>query len=420
MNHLLASTPPAHSPRPSGVRRRLLIPAALAALVSLTAAGTANGATDASGSLTTRAGLVQQWSAAHMADDKSVSEAQAIEIARRFDVITVSKNEFRNYAAKMYAANPRLQMLVYINAALVPKSEANKWPADWYAKSRTGGKIQSRKFGNYLMDVGNAGWQDHVVAVCRAQRTYANATGCYADMLGVAPLSTSYVNSEPINPRANQPWSKDDYLKATSTIATKVRAAGNTLVGNGIGGGGQYFRSPGSTKQLLAALDGGHVEAWLRNAPDSITKYANESTWKLDIDELAAAGAVGHPLLVQVKTWTNSTQAQRDSWHKYALASFLLGTDGKSYFTFSEDRTLAKATADNAWDRANVGSPSGSYSKQGSGAYVRSFSSGFAAVNPTDHSVSVSLPAGAYRTLSGGTAAGSVTLASHTGEVFVK
>ena len=118
--------------------------------------------------------------------------------------------------------------------------------------------------------------------------------------------------------------------------------------------------------------------------------------------------------------WNVSATAapeQIDRWHKYALASFLLGTNGHSYFNFSTANTVAGVFIDHPWDRVQVGGPVNRYAKV-RGVYRRDFSAGIALVNPTTASVTLSL-GGTYRDLSG-VERTSITLTPNTGDVLVK
>jgi hypothetical protein len=113
------------------------------------------------------------------------------------------------------------------------------------------------------------------------------------------------------------------------------------------------------------------------------------------------------------KVWTNGTQDQKDAWHRYALATFLLGyTPGKSYFAFRYDRSL---TTLNPYWSVNIGDPVGSYANV-NGVYERQFSNGWVYVNPTTTTVTVDL-GGSYRTLEG-TVVTSLTLPPHAGDVL--
>ena len=76
-------------------------------------------------------------------------------------------------------------------------------------------------------------------------------------------------------------------------------------------------------------------------------------------------------------------------------------------------------TTAHPWDKVAVGAPQGPYSRQGNGAYVRAFSSGFVAVNPGGTDVVVSLPAGAWRNLQGVTQRTSVTLGARRASIWI-
>jgi hypothetical protein len=103
--------------------------------------------------------------------------------------------------------------------------------------------------------------------------------------------------------------------------------------------------------------------------------------------------------------------------HRYALASFLLGTDGTQYFFFSpngnDDGVNAPDTPD---DHAKPGTPLGGYTALANGAFMRRFSAGVAAVNPGTATVTINL-GGSYVDLDGHTVQ-QATLAPHSGMVF--
>ena len=42
----------------------------------------------------------------------------------------------------------------------------------------------------------------------------------------------------------------------------------------------------------------------------------------------------GSRVLSMTKLWTNASETQKNAWHKYALATFLMGSNGNSYFCF--------------------------------------------------------------------------------------
>jgi hypothetical protein len=163
-------------------------------------------------------------------------------------------------------------------------------------------------------------------------------------------------------------------------------------------------------------MDGGIAEAWLRGSKTGVNSYPKETAWKQNVDMIVAVEAEGKPLLTLVKLWVTASATQQQAWLQYALASFLMGTQGRSAFFFSssykESRTTPCAVCS-----TNVGSPLAPYAKTG-GVYQRSFSNGRALVNPTGATVTVAL-GGIYYTPSR-QAVSSITMKPNTGVVLTK
>lgn len=388
------------------------IRAAMATVVVATSVAV-TGPVPASSATTER--LLQGWYATHMADDQVMTKAQAVAIADRVDLVTATKRTFVPYMADMKAANPDLRVLVYLNAAFVASGSA--YPEHWYAHDAQGQRVRSTKWGNFLMDLSRSKWASEVAALCQQTLADTGYDGCYLDMLGTAPLNPGYTTSLPIDPRTGKVWTDKAYMTATAKIAETVRSvSGRYTAGNGLGPGARYFATDGSSSApLLDSLDAGHSEVWLRNATDSADKFKNEVSWKRDVDMLVDAGAAGETVLAMTKLWSEATSEQVDRWHRYAVASFLLGTDGRARFTFTDDRSMASAASSHPYDQVDVGTPEGAFAKV-DGVYRRSFTKGLALVNPTTSTVTVALGR-TYADLAGVTRT-SLTMAPNTGEVL--
>ncbi len=362
--------------------------------------------------------FLQRYAATNMASDQEVTASQAVEIATRFNVIVATKRTFAPYAAAMRAANPNLRLLAYQNGAFAQSNQPTTYPDSWYARGAGGDKVRSRGFGNYLMNIGNPAWRQSVGQECAANLTKSGYDGCYLDMLGTAPLGSSYVNAVPINTATGAVWTPGDYLAATGAVAAEVKAQnpGVVVAGNGLGSGARYYsEAGGSSVPLLMTLDAAHSEIWLRSPHQSLTNFKSESAWLRDVSMIADAGARGRVVLATTKTWTSGTSSQIDAWHRYTVASFLLGTNGQSFLNFLPSQTMAGITSDSAYDRVDVGTPLGAFAKTG-GVYQRAFTKGLALVNPTTTTVTVPLPQ-PMTTLDGETV-GSLTMAPNTGEVL--
>ena len=326
--------------------------------------------------------------------------------------------QFAPHLAAIRAANPNVVVLVYLNGAFTGQDRS--YPEALYAHDAQGERIFSREWQKWMMDVSNPDWAAAVAKECADDLKASGYHGCYVDMLGTAPLTDGYVSSPPINPATGAVWTKNDYVAATSALGARVERANASfiVVGNGLANGKRYFTAPGATARLLTGLDGGNAEGWIRGANQGVEQFRKEREWLKDVDMLVNAGAKGKTVLAMTKLWVAATPAQVDRWHRYALASFLLGNDGNSYFSFYSDRnrhSITEASTPHRWDDLDVGQPTGPYAKV-NGVYRRNFTGGIAFVNPTAVPVTVTLPR-AYTDLDGAEVT-SVTLAPNTGEVL--
>ena len=84
-----------------------------------------------------------------------------------------------------------------------------------------------------------------------------------------------------------------------------------------------------------------------------------------------------------------ATTSQRQQWHDYTLASFLLAKGDTAYYVFHGSQ-YESALADWGEKRLAIGSPLGARTQAGN-AWIRRFSNGIAVVNPGDTTVRVPL-----------------------------
>lgn len=365
--------------------------------------------------------VLKVWAPEYMATSAApMTKSLAVATAQHFDVIIAKPNTYARYVAAMHTANPALQIFAYVNGMYAGSNQANAFPASWYEYDSSGAKVRSVFYGNYLMDPTSSGWIANRAKLCQQVIASSGYDGCGLDTLGAAAVSnTGYVTGFPINKATNAPWTMNGWLQTTTQVAAAIRSATapHPLAGNGIADGPSYFFPTAPTSQLFAGLDVGMAEGFLRVGRAPLLPYPSATAWKQNVDMLANAGAQGHRLVVVTKVWNTGTQAQKDAWHKYALASFLLGTTGSSYFSFLYDESLDPATY-SPWWSTSLGAPAGPYFLRQAGVYERDFATGMALVNPTGNSATVNL-GGTYRTLNGRTVS-SLTLGPTSGEVLTK
>jgi hypothetical protein len=238
-------------------------------------------------------------------------------------------------------------------------------------------------------------------------------------MLGASSVQAGYVSSPPVNPATGQVWTASDFLAATSRLGGAVKSgnAGRMVVGNGLQNGRQYFAAPGGTNVILNGIDGGNAQGWIRGASEAIDSFPSAVNWRQDVDMLFDAANRGKSVLTMTKVWgVTATQAQIDAVHRFALASFLLSTNGNQYFDFDSNDTDGAIVPDHPYDHVNVGQPTSGLTAT-SNVYARWFTNGIAVVNPSKTNTYTFALGGTYKNLQGQYLS-SVTLPPDTGDVF--
>lgn len=374
--------------------------------------------------------MLQRFAPTYMSKHSSAySTADAVLIAQNYDLIVGNSSQFtRNNIPAMKTANPNVRVLVYLNGSFDmfgnPNLSNHSYPLSEYATDANGKYIQSTKYHNWLMNIGDPNWATSVSQHCDMLLASAPYDGCFVDMLGDALLTGSYLSGQPINPATGVVWTTAQRMAATTLIGAKVTADHPTsiVMGNGLNDGQRYFDPAAPTSQLLtngahSGLNTALAETWLRQATMAIGKYRSPSVWQQEVTMLADVGGKGDFAAVTTKVWITATAAQITSWHRYALASFLLGTTGSSYFSFtqSQSSTEFQTDATSALDHTATGAAVGPYQSQ-KGAFTREFVKAEVIVNPSKGSVTVSIPA-PCTTLDGVLVTTSLTMPSLSGQI---
>jgi hypothetical protein len=353
---------------------------------------------------------------------QTLTQDQAVADAMSLDLIVARKGTFTPYLAAMRAGNPSVKLLVYLNGAYAQQNQgptSGAYPTSWYAKDAYGRPVTSKAEGNWLMDVSNASWVQDRVSTCTSSIAASGYDGCYVDMLGASSVQAGYVSSPPVNPATGQVWTASDFLAATSRLGGSVKSgnAGRMVVGNGLQNGRQYFAAPGGTNVILNGIDGGNAQGWIRGASETIDSFPSAVNWRQDVDMLFDATNKGKSILTMTKVWgVTASQAQIDAVHRFALASFLLSTNGNQYFDFDSNNTDGAIVPDHPYDHVNVGQPTSGLTAT-SNVYARWFTNGIAVVNPSKTNTYTFALGGTYKNLQGQYMS-SVTLPPDTGDVF--
>jgi hypothetical protein len=347
------------------------------------------------------------------------SEADAVTIAENYDLIAANAKQF-NAAdlTAMRGANPNIRVLVYLNGSF-DSHKTQYYPQTWYAQDANGNYIKSKQYASWLMNIGDPDWVNSVASQCTTLLAQTPFDGCFVDSLGDAALGASYLTSQPINPATGVVWTQDQEVQAGEAIAQAVTAANPNaiIMANGLLNGASYFSKTAPTKQLFNGASTAMAEAFLRAATTKVTTYESPTVLGQQAQMIADAGDNGDVAAVTTKVWVTATPDQITQWHRLAVASFLLGTTGNAYFSFTQSQSATEFQTDagNPLDHVQVGAALGAYQAQGK-AFVRLYQYADVMVNPTKKSVTVPVPAECI-TLDGVLATSSVVLPADSGQI---
>jgi hypothetical protein len=332
------------------------------------------------------------WSPQFMGNLTTFSPQQANTDAQRFNLIAAAVPTFAGSTTLMHRANPGLIMLGYVNAVSVDRTESVLWPESLYARDAQGQKILSIAFGNYLMDPSNRSWVTTRREACQAA-IGAGYDGCLLDVVGPSPAQPGYESAVPYDAASRADWTPKTWLAATVALSRAVRQAVTPALvyGNGVQNGQAYFATTAPTSQLVTALDGVMVEEWLRAASSQVTAYPTLAAWQQDLQMLVAIAAHSSAIVV-TKVWTPATPAEQQAWNLFSLATFLLASNGSSYYSFLQDSNPSTTQQTYSLWNIHPGTPTAPYQSE-AGYYRRNFTNGAVLVNPTTRAVTVPLHA---------------------------
>lgn len=304
------------------------------------------------------------------------TQAEAVERARQFDVITAGPYQYKHYVGAMRAANPDLVLNTYMNGTHTRNSDRSE---SQYCHDASGARITTTGIWktSFLMNPANAGWRNTVVAQVNAAITESGYNGVFLDTLGRGALQYN-VTGRCIDTSTGQGYTPGDWEQDTGALAAYVQTqTSRSAVGNGVDRGTNYFGVPPSSV-IARSIAGGLAEGFTRNGA-FYEGFYSESAIVKDV-QMVADGPVVHVL---AKDWRDVSAASKDQEMRYAFAAFLLGTDGNDVFGWTGSKS-AFTQFHPLWD-VDLGSPSGESYALGSGRYRRDFARGHVVLDTVAH-----------------------------------
>jgi hypothetical protein len=334
------------------------------------------------------------WTPTYMADSHAYSEGEAVDLARRFDLIAALPNTFRAHVEAMRTANPGLVLLVYTNGMLTPPHQLDRLPDEWFAKDSSGERIRSRQFGQYLMDPAQSGWRAFSTQLCTEKTQRSGADGCLVDMLTMGVFAPDYLTSEPADAESAPDDVENRYLQNLVKLAGEFADLQDvTVAGNTVTSASRYFADPAGTRAVAAELPLNQAEDFLRAADDPADAFPDADRWRADVAVLEDLTTLGSRALVTTKLWAPADDDLSRQWQRFSIGSFLLGAGEGSYYAFTSSRSSEGATgADDSYRVPDRIGPPHDAMVAWQGLYAREFAGGLALVNPSSDPVTVALP----------------------------
>lgn len=326
------------------------------------------------------------WTAAYMADDHTYTEREAVALAERFDVVAGLPTAFRQWAGAMRRANPQVVLLVYTNGMFVPPEQGRELPDEWFARDAQGRRIASTSFGNLLMDPESESWRDYSVERCRRAALDNGYDGCIVDMLTLGVFAPGYLTALPVREGTTSPYTREQYRDALVPLAEQFAdLEGLVVAGNTVTTPARHLDDTSSTREVSKALSVAQAEDFLRGAGDPVDRFPDVTSWQQHLQVVRDLESDGTAVLATTKLWVPAEPEQRDAWQRYAMASFLLATEGTSAFAFTSERTPegAAGSGDRYRLPEDLGLPQGPV-REVDGLFVRDYEGGIVAVNPGD------------------------------------
>ena len=350
----------------------------------------------------------------------ALTSEQAVQVARDNDVVTANVGQIEEHLPRMRSVNPDLKALVYVNGAYAYAHEKDAFPGHWYARDADGRRVKQRQWRNFLMNPTKA-WRLEVARRCLASITRDGFDGCAVDELGPEGVALTHVTGVPVRRSTGEPWTRGEWIEAMRRTADRVKAElGNRVVYvNGLVHGWYYFDAVEPTSRLVNTVDGARAEVWLRCRECPLRSKRSEEFWNKEVAFLADMERRGKAGLVAVEACPEGTAAEKEAVYSYALATFLMGAEGRSLFHFNRDCDWDSKVRPHPLraEEQLLGAPLGPYARGADGLYRRPFAGGLVLANPSDERIDTTLAVPMTRL--DGTEATAVHLPPGSGEILL-
>lgn len=320
---------------------------------------------------------------------KPPANASAAELASRFDVVVLTRND-EAFRDQLKAADPSLQVLQYVLANEIQDAgSAQPWRnqaawntgdaaallaqhPDWFARDEAGRPLAKGIGGGrtiYTMDPAQSGWTDYLVDRVLAHNVEAGWDGVFLDNVEMSLGKRRREGRIPVAHSTDAAW-QDAMVGHVAAVHRAFAAAGRPVWANVIEGGDTAAEIERLAPHLEGTMDESFGTGWDQSPRTG-------SSWERDLAAVEARAARGDHSLLVAQGGRNDQAALR-----YAFASYLLVAGPTVSFRYADHATAyAEVWWNDEFDRA-LGAPTGPRYRVGNG-WARDFEGGRVTVDPT-------------------------------------
>jgi len=327
-------------------------------------------------------------------------------LPHRYDLMIASADVKPDVLTAFRQRNSGALVFCYINTSDI-NADSAKYPyfariwadtnahEDWFHHDAAGARVRIYfpKYKNrYAFNTGKPGLQQYLAGLVVETLKAGRYDGIQLDNVSTEfpfrpELVGKWTSATPVNLTPAQ-WTADE-VAMLKVIMKAVADAGlkqKRIIFNHMRSG-----EPQESRAYVEATDGANCESWMSLR----TGLEGRWGWKAKVDQVREASRTG-----KLTNLLCRTDSPSEDEALFCFASYLMAKEGdQAYFFYAPAYKMANQKTRYPFFDVNLGEPKGDYEAR-DGGFLRIFSRGCVAVNPTERPLTLSLPQ-PYATLAG-------------------
>jgi len=328
-----------------------------------------------------------------MQPSNSLSDADLVELARRYRVISDGRTGFTaKQMARLREIRPEIQIVRYLNfsgvsdplkAGLILRDRP-----DWVMRDAAGNPTYRRlRTTGVMLRPNSEGWKWYLVRKT-SRFLVLGYDGIMADcVMMCGRLGKGFTG---INTETGHPYTTEEFRRHQLELVEAVKSAlgQKSLVLNNVRRGEFYFSE--EPYGFLDAADGLVAEGFRGYPHSSLEQHLSEITWLDNIYMMLDVQSRNKAIVVIIKidkeVADRYTSEELRDYELFQYCTFLLGLEDFAYYTahVTDPDLYKKTLLFYPHHEIPLGSPTGDYEKR-DGYYQREFERGTVRINLKDH-----------------------------------